>query len=90
MSWHIYICKKCGHVQVKENRTSKLKATFKCQRCEKTSKIITQTKSGRFQLNSYGPFDNPITASLVCKKVKMHMNTGNTEIWNIDLEFEKV
>jgi len=86
--WYCCQCKHCGVWQVKEIRYNKMKATFQCQRCSKHSKFITQSKSGKFKLNNYGPFDNPVSATLVIKRIKLREGIGSEEIWGIDCEFQ--
>ena len=90
MSWYVYKCRCCGHWQVKENRKDIKNLIFKCQRCNKGTKILKTYARGRGRndLVNYGPIDNPATASLICKRVKLHEHTGDIEVKKFDLGFE--
>jgi ribosomal protein S27E len=81
-------CKHCGNWQVKENRTDNLKCNFRCQRCGKNQKFIYRIKGGRNNLTCYGGFDNPVSAMLVCKRIKLRENTGDIEVKKFDLGFD--
>ena len=88
--FYCYKCRHCGNWQVKENRTNSINLMFKCQRCEKTTKILKNyaKNKGREELTHYGPFEAPAMATMVCKRIKLREKTGEIEVKKFDLEYE--
>jgi len=64
--FYVFRCKYCGQWASKEIRTSVLKATFKCVYCRKSTTIKSKRQIG-LNLDSKGPWDNPIAATKVCQ-----------------------
>jgi len=66
--FYVFRCCKCGHIQVKEIRSNLSVASFKCFKCEKSTKIH-DAKKGKINLDYYGAFDCRV-AQRVCTEWK--------------------
>ena len=80
-------CRHCNSWQVKEVRKTLKNSVFTCMHCKKSTKLVLKSKAGRTTSMTFYEFDNPISATLMCKKLKLHQNTGSTEFWKSDLNF---